>query len=121
MYEYVHPVLYRRHTRRSAGTLIDQLLLIAVPEQERRELMKEMHDGCRGGHLSAYKTFGRLLTKYYWPTMLTDCRRYCSECVDVCTEGRRVESEKTADGTHRSADTSRRPDRNGHPRATKIA
>lgn len=51
-----------------------------IPRVERNDLLKQMHDDPTSGHLGVFKTYNRVLQKYYWPHMRADIARYVRNC-----------------------------------------
>jgi hypothetical protein len=60
----------------------DKLKLV-VPEPYRAPLMQEFHITVTGSHLGKRKAYQRLKLRHYWPTMMSDIYRYCTNCT-VC-------------------------------------
>lgn len=58
-----------------------------VPKDQRGELFKQYHDAPISGHLGTYKTYHRLLQRYYWPKMRKDTATYVSRC-RVCQQAK---------------------------------
>ena len=57
-----------------------------VPREHRRDLLAEYHDDPRrGGHMGIYKTYYRLLSRFYWPRMKADVAHYVARC-RTCNE-----------------------------------
>lgn len=56
---------------------------IVVPKDWRRDVMKRNHDEPTAGHCGVYKTFERVKSKFYWPKMKADIRKYIRGCT-VC-------------------------------------
>lgn len=71
-------VLYRR----DQGPVSSRFLL-CLPSQRQAEALREMHEGRYGGHMGIRRTFEALRSKYYWPKLYTDVKRYVSHC-DLC-------------------------------------
>lgn len=53
---------------------------IVVPTQNRKNIMEEFHDSPLAAHLGIFKTYSRILEKYYWPGMKKDIRYYVKTC-----------------------------------------
>lgn len=58
-----------------------------VPKTERKVILSKYHDDIlTGAHLGVYKTYNRLLPKYYWPGMKTDVFNYIRRCRVCCSQ-----------------------------------
>ena len=66
--------------RKVAG---NETFQIIVPLSERRHILKECHDKRVAGHLGISKTIARIRSRFYWPGLNKDVRRYINGC-DVC-------------------------------------
>uniref|UniRef100_A0A1Y1N3D6 RNA-directed DNA polymerase n=1 Tax=Photinus pyralis TaxID=7054 RepID=A0A1Y1N3D6_PHOPY len=77
-------LLYKHIKRPSISTEYENWKLV-VPRDCRMTLLHTHHDEVTSGHLGVYKTFWRLQTRYYWPKMLCDIKRYISRC-EVCAQ-----------------------------------
>ena len=66
--------------RKVAG---NETFQIIVPLSERRHILKECHDKRIAGHLGISKTIARIRSRFYWPGLNKDVRRYINGC-DVC-------------------------------------
>ena len=60
---------------------------LVVPKDQRPDVFKECHDAPTSGHLGIYKTYHRLLQKYYWPKMRKDTANYVSHC-KICQQAK---------------------------------
>lgn len=54
-----------------------------VPHESRPGILLECHDDPKSAHLGTQKTIDRILTKYYWPGVSVDVKKYVREC-KVC-------------------------------------
>ena len=70
-------VLGRRFETREGSSTILQTI---VPEALRKEVHADLHEGARGGHLGADKTFARLKERFYWPGHFNDVHDWCRNC-----------------------------------------
>jgi len=62
----------------------DARIRLCVPENERKELLKEVHDGPHeGAHAGWAQTLAALRERFYWPKMRTDVIKYVQSC-DPC-------------------------------------
>ncbi|UYV70787.1 hypothetical protein LAZ67_8000616 [Cordylochernes scorpioides] len=50
--------------------------LLVVPENKKREIMKEYHNHMSNGHLGVARTMYRIKSKYFWPSMLKDVSEF---------------------------------------------
>lgn len=53
---------------------------IVVPKEDRAEIIRAAHDPPTSGHMGVYKTYSRLMEKYYWPKMRNDVARAIRTC-----------------------------------------
>ena len=57
---------------------------LCVPENQRKILMEETHEGLtETGHAGYHKTYNRLTAGYYWPRMSRDVKMFVTSC-DIC-------------------------------------
>ncbi|UYV68366.1 hypothetical protein LAZ67_5004095, partial [Cordylochernes scorpioides] len=54
--------------------------LLVVPENKKREIMKEYHNHMSNGHLGVARTMYRIKSKYFWPSMLKDVSEFIKTC-----------------------------------------
>ncbi|UYV72398.1 hypothetical protein LAZ67_9002947, partial [Cordylochernes scorpioides] len=54
--------------------------LLVVPENKKREIMKEYHNHMSNGHLGVARTMYRIKSKYFWPSMLKDVSEFVKTC-----------------------------------------
>ncbi|UYV61596.1 hypothetical protein LAZ67_1005488, partial [Cordylochernes scorpioides] len=54
--------------------------LLVVPENKKREIMKEYHNHMSNGHLGVARTMYRIKSKYFWPSMLKDVSEFVRTC-----------------------------------------
>jgi hypothetical protein len=71
--------LYRKTTNKKG----EEIYQYIVPEPNRYELMKRMHDTIWNGHLGVDKTSQKLRVRFFWPYQDKDVREYIKKC-DVC-------------------------------------
>lgn len=71
-----HPVI---------GTMLRDLdaWKLVLPDDLREQAIHEAHDEPQAGHLGIDKTYRRVATTYYWPSMFRDIAKYVSRC-DTC-------------------------------------
>lgn len=53
---------------------------VVVPKSHRVDLISGHHDGPTAGHAGIFKTYHRLLQKYFWPKMRADVAKYVRSC-----------------------------------------
>lgn len=53
---------------------------VVVPKSHRKEIIREHHDPPTSGHAGIFKTYCRLMQKYYWPKMKADVAVYVRSC-----------------------------------------
>lgn len=59
---------------------------LVLPKSKRNDILKKYHDEpTTGGHLGIFKTYHRILSKYFWPGMKTDISKYVNKC-KICSE-----------------------------------
>jgi hypothetical protein len=59
----------------------DQIIRRCVPEVDQNNVISFCHDHACGGHFSANKTAAKILPcGFYWPTLFSDARAYCTSC-----------------------------------------
>ena len=72
-----HDLLYCTLPSAISSGLQDKL---AIPKVLRAEILKELHEGSLGGHLSTDKTLWKLKERFYWPGHYRDVQQWCSSC-----------------------------------------
>lgn len=65
----------------------DKSLCIVPPTTDRKELLREVHEGPFGGHLREAKIHGELGRHYWWPGMRADLTNWCRCCVRCAKRG----------------------------------
>lgn len=73
---------YVKQTTRSRFSDADHWKIV-VPKEQRKQVMIEAHDIPTSGHLGIYKTYHRIVEKYYWPKLKNDVTHYVNHC-SVC-------------------------------------
>lgn len=53
---------------------------MVVPKNHRQEIIAGAHDPPTSGHTGVFKTFARIVEKYYWPKMRKDVANFVSKC-----------------------------------------
>lgn len=56
-----------------------------VPKSKRKEILYICHNNASSGHLGIFKTYSRVISKYYWPKLRADVKTYVSKC-KTCQE-----------------------------------
>lgn len=65
--------------------LTDDNWLVCVPNEMRERVLKENHSSTTSGHFGIRRTSLRICSKYFWPGMCRDIRRFVARC-KVCLE-----------------------------------
>ena len=75
-------LLYRKFSSPNVehGRTFTQLI---VPQQYRTLVMKLAHESVMAGHLAIKRTMQKVLSKFYWPGINSDIKRFCQSC-DIC-------------------------------------
>ena len=86
LYVLIDKVLY--HIER------DKTLRLIPPQNNRKKLFHDVHDGPYGGHLRDAKIHGELAKHYWWPGMRSDIVSWCRECIICATRqpGKKLKS-----------------------------
>ena len=58
-----------------------------VPSALRPSLLRLAHDSVLSGHFGPRKTFERLQQDWFWPSMESDCKTHCDNCI-ICSRNR---------------------------------
>lgn len=58
---------------------------IVVPKECRNEILAESHNIPTSGHMGIYKTYHRIIERFYWPKMKYDISRYVRSCKTCAT------------------------------------
>ena len=77
-------ILY--HAERILGQDFVQLCL---PQSRRSQVLELAHDTF-GGHLGEKRTRERIRLSFTWPTLTSDCKKYCQTCVNCQKRARRT-------------------------------
>jgi hypothetical protein len=80
VYSFHHKdgLLYRHYDQKQK-----HLHQIVVPERLRASVMTTAHDQLLAAHCGARRTLSRILSKFFWPGVSADVRRYVHTC-DIC-------------------------------------
>ena len=74
------------------GKTHDQII---VPKVYREEIIRSAHDTIASGHQGSKKTLGRITSRFYWPGIRMDVKRFCRSC-GPCQRAGRGEKIKVA-------------------------
>lgn len=69
-------ILYRKYLNED-GTSYLQLV---APQAIREEILRHLHDCKTSGHFGRDKTLSRVRSRFYWPGMTNDVKRWCQTC-----------------------------------------
>ena len=58
-------------------------------------MLKELHEGAIGGHLSSEQDLWKLKKRFYWPGHYTEVKKWCSTCA-VCAQQKNPTQKPTA-------------------------
>lgn len=58
---------------------------IVIPKPNRLKILQDCHNNPLSGHLGIYKTYYRVLSRYYWPKLKADVAKFVSKC-KTCAE-----------------------------------
>lgn len=59
----------------------DNALTLVIPERRRTAILLSAHDTPIGGHLGFTRTYRLIKSRFYWPKMRRDIKRYVSSCL----------------------------------------
>lgn len=60
---------------------------IVVPKCFHLHVLRAYHDHPLSGHMDYSRTYAKILTKYYWPSLRSDCDNYVKSCL-TCSTGK---------------------------------
>lgn len=76
--------LYRWHLDLFGKRRREAHKLLVVPTEFRQQVCEQMHSSkASGGHMGEKPTFYKVATRYYWPSMGQDIKKFVNSCV-VC-------------------------------------
>ena len=75
--EIKNNVLYRKWENDDKSITLQ----LIVPKSIRKEIMIQLHNSRLAGHLGREKTLKKIQSRFYWPGMSTDVRRWCQNCM----------------------------------------
>lgn len=76
--------LYKYIKQNSFSNETDNWKMV-VPKPNRSKILEDCHYSPLSGHLGIYKTYHRVLLRYFWPKMKSDVVRFVNRC-KVCAE-----------------------------------
>lgn len=81
-YKIVNGNLYVYRENNAHNNIIQDLngWKLVVPEHKIKTVLYESHNEPSAGHQGIERTFSRIKTRYYWPGMYRDTRKYVREC-----------------------------------------
>ena len=82
-------VLFIKLNLKRFGPQTKGRILLWTPPCLRKEIVDYAHTSFVGGHAGIDKTMDRLLTQYYWPSLMNDVTLYIHRC-HICQQLRRV-------------------------------
>ena len=85
-------ILFRRWESDSGSVGVYQLV---VPKSQRKDILRELHEGVVGGHLGEVKVLGKLKERFYWPGHATDVKNWCRTC-SACAQRKTPAPKKRA-------------------------
>ena len=77
-YMLVGGILYHIYMINNKFQSENAVLQLCLPECLKMKILHEMHN--QQGHQSKYKTYIKILNRYYWPHMFVDICAYCVSC-----------------------------------------
>jgi hypothetical protein len=80
-YVLVGGVLYHIYMINNKFQSENAVLQLCLPDCLKMKILHEMHN--QQGHQSKYKTYIKILNRYYWPHMFVDVCAYCVSC-EIC-------------------------------------
>lgn len=80
-FNVIENILYRFEpsTKNSRRNEVTQQLVL--PLTLRPNVLKSLHDDPSAGHLAFLRTYLRVKSNYYWPSMKRDIKNYCETCI----------------------------------------
>ena len=70
-------VLFRQWESPDASKSVYELVL---PKSERRDVLRDLHEGVTGGHLGETKVLEKLKERFYWPGHVRDVKNWYQSC-----------------------------------------
>ena len=72
----------KREVYSISDSLLYHFAALCIPSigNYRQQILEEAHSSILGGHYGFYKSFGRIKTLYYWPSMKSDLLLFLQEC-----------------------------------------
>ena len=75
-------VLHRDWETAAGDTTVPQLIL---PKILRKEVFTQLHNTPTSGHLGISKTLEYLRSRFYWPGLHSDVKKWCASCDDCAS------------------------------------
>ncbi|GAB1867938.1 RNA-directed DNA polymerase [Camponotus japonicus] len=77
--------LYFLRPKRVVSEIVEDLdrWKLVIPQEYRKEVLRESHDMPQAGHLGTEKTYQRVAVSYFWPNLFRDVTDYIRQC-DLC-------------------------------------
>ena len=66
-FEVINGLLYKKIT--TSKNFNESQLRLAIPESMKKQVLQAHHNSITAGHLGINKTYGKLLTRYWWDGM----------------------------------------------------
>lgn len=70
-------VLFRQWESPDGSRIVYQLVM---PKSERKNVLRDLHEGVAGGHLGEAKVLEKLKERFYWPGHVRDMKNWCQTC-----------------------------------------
>jgi len=77
-YIIIHQQLYHIYFMNNKQQEENSVLQLCLPRTMVKDILKELHDD--HGHLSTYKTYIKIMNRYYWVGMYDDIHKHCISC-----------------------------------------
>lgn len=61
---------------------------LVIPSALRHEILTLGHNDVTAGHMGTFKTYEKLLLRYYWRGMFNDVQHWCRTCVHCAMKKR---------------------------------
>lgn len=73
---------WRFKMQRSLSRCYISNINICVDPSHRRKIFDELHSGNFGGHFSFSKTLDKIKSRFSWPNMSSDIKKWLKECIE---------------------------------------
>src|SRR5690554_5749813 len=81
-FEVINGLLYKKIT--TSKNFNESQLRLAIPESMKKQVLQAHHNSITAGHLGINKTYGKLLTHYWWDGMWTTTKKWIRQCPECC-------------------------------------